>query len=86
MPKTHNNEGEDALHPVGKNFMVQCVGYRGLAHRNSAGQWKSIFGNKILPKKLSFIPPVEADAPALPAGQPTAPVVPTTSPVADDPE
>jgi len=57
VPKTHKNEKENILHPVGENFLVQCVGYRGLAHRNSAGEWKSILGNKTLPKKISFLLP-----------------------------
>jgi hypothetical protein len=35
---------------IGRNVMVQCEGYRGLAHRNGAGQWKTAVGNKPLPK------------------------------------
>jgi hypothetical protein len=63
MTKTQQNERETVLHPVGKDFLVQCVGYRGLAHRNSTGQWKSSFGNKTLPKNISFIPTVDPPPP-----------------------
>jgi hypothetical protein len=72
MPKTKKYERENTLHPVGENFLVQCVGYRGLAHRNSAGQWKTVFDNKTLPKNISFIPPIQINLQALPDDQPIA--------------
>jgi hypothetical protein len=85
MTKPHKNERENILHPVGENFLVQCVGYRGLAHRNSTGQWKSIFGNKTLPKNISFIRPMQTDLQALPDGEPIPQTVPATGPVPDGP-
>jgi hypothetical protein len=85
MTKAQKIQRENALHPVGENFLVQCVGYRGLAHRNSIGQWKSIFGNKTLPKNISFIPPMQSNVQALPDGQPVSPMVPAVGPVPDGP-
>jgi hypothetical protein len=69
MTETHDGETENALHPIGQNFLVQCVGYRGLAYRNKDGRWKSIFGNKTLPKKISFLPSVQTSPPASSEGQ-----------------
>ncbi|MFZ0829315.1 MAG: hypothetical protein WAO02_18035 [Verrucomicrobiia bacterium] len=40
----------------GRDVLVQCEGYRGLAHQDGAGQWKSAFGNKTLPKFVIVIP------------------------------
>jgi hypothetical protein len=85
MPKTKRNDRENTLHPIGENFLVQCVGYRGLAHRNSAGQWKSLFGNKTLPKNISFIPPVPTHVQVLPDDQPTPLIVPASDPVPGGP-
>ena len=61
--------------------MVQCVGYRGLAYRNSRGQWKSILGNKTLPENLIFLPPMQANLPVQPDDLPFPVIVPTTGPV-----
>jgi hypothetical protein len=66
MTESEENKKENALHPVGQNFLVQCVGYRGLAHRNMDGEWKSIFTNRTLPRKISFLPPVETIPQTLP--------------------
>jgi hypothetical protein len=40
---------------MGKRFLVQCVGYRGLAYQNSSGQWKASGSNKKLPAEVDVI-------------------------------
>ena len=70
MTEIDKSKRENSLHPVGQNFLVQCVGYRGLAHRNRDGEWKIIFSNRTLPEKLSFLPPVPTTLPTLPDVQP----------------
>jgi hypothetical protein len=85
MTKAHNMENENALHPVGKYFLVQCEGYRGLACRNSAGEWKSILRNKTLPKIFNFFPSAQTDVPALPDSLPIPLIVPPAGPVPDGP-
>ena len=85
MTKAHKTERENTLHPVGKYFLVQCVGYRGLARRNSTGEWKSILRNKTLPRIISFLTPMQTDLPALPDGQPIPLIVPPAGPVPDGP-
>ena len=47
---------KSALPAIGRNVLVQCEGFRGLAHLNKAGHWKTAFGNKLLPKYVSIIP------------------------------
>ena len=69
MTSIDNNEKENTLHPVGRNFLVQCVGYRGWAHRNRNGQWKTIFSDVTLPTDLSFIPLIKTILPAFGGGQ-----------------
>ena len=69
MTSIDSNEKENTLHPVGLNFLVQCVGYRGWAHRNGKGQWKTIFSDLTLPTDLSFIPPFLTTLPAFEGGQ-----------------
>ena len=54
--KTRNEKCKVILPPVGQNVMVQCEGFRGLAYLTSVGEWKSVFGNKILPKVFEFYP------------------------------
>ena len=83
MPKIRKNETENTVHPVGQNFLVDCVGYRGLAHRNRFGQWKSIFGDKTLPKNLTFIPPIQTNLQVLPDDQSIPVIVPAADPVLD---
>jgi hypothetical protein len=56
-----------------------------LAHRNSGGDWLSIFTNRILPKKLSFLPPVQTILPTLPDVQPGSVIVPAVGLVPDEP-
>ena len=85
MTEIDKNKRENALHPVGQNFLVQCVGYRGLAHRNRNGEWQSIFTKRILPKKLSFLPPVPTSLPTLPDVQPGSLVELPISPDANGP-
>jgi len=41
---------------IGRHFLVQCVGYRGLAYQNRLGQWKAMNSNRILPKEIEIIP------------------------------
>ena len=71
MTKAQKLAKENILHPVGEYFLVQCEGYRGMACRTSSGEWKSILGNKTLPKIFSFLPPVQTELPALPDGLPS---------------
>ena len=40
---------------IGKRFLVQCVGYRGLAYQNRAGQWKASGSHKKLPAEIDII-------------------------------
>jgi hypothetical protein len=54
--KARNEKCKVILPPVGRNVLVQCEGFRGLAYLNSAGEWKSAFSNKILPKVFEFNP------------------------------
>jgi hypothetical protein len=42
MPKSVKLN-EIGLPPIGKEVLVQCEGFRGLAYRNHAGRWKSVF-------------------------------------------
>lgn len=44
-----------ALPPVGQKVMVQCEGYRGLAYRTNAGQWRTTNSNKRLPKDVEIL-------------------------------
>ena len=46
---------ENPQFEVGKRFLVQCVGYRGLAYQNSSGQWKASGSNKKLPVLIDHI-------------------------------
>jgi hypothetical protein len=72
MTKIQKMEKENRLHPVGKYFLVECEGFRGMACRNSSGEWKSRLHNSTLPKIFNFFPPVQADLPVLPDEQPAA--------------
>jgi hypothetical protein len=40
---------------IGKRFLVQCIGYRGLAYQNGSGQWRTSRGNKKLPVEVDII-------------------------------
>jgi hypothetical protein len=40
---------------AGHHSLVQCVGYRGLAYQNSAGQWRTLNSNKRLPQPVEII-------------------------------
>jgi GH24 family phage-related lysozyme (muramidase) len=57
VPKSENKTRKAELPPVGRQVMVQCEGFRGLAYRDSKGIWKSVIGNKTLPEVMEFCPP-----------------------------
>jgi hypothetical protein len=40
---------------VGQQVLVQCVGFRGLAYRNSAGQWKTVADGRNLPMDIQIL-------------------------------
>jgi hypothetical protein len=54
MPKSVKLN-EIGLPPIGKEVLVQCEGFRGLAYRNDAGRWISVFGEMNLPKYVEII-------------------------------
>jgi hypothetical protein len=59
VPKTFGSKkqnSEAALPPAGQKVLVQCEGYRGLAYRNSAGQWKTAVDRRNLPKDVEILP------------------------------
>jgi hypothetical protein len=43
------------LPPIGQNVLIQCEGYRGMANRDSEGQWWSAFERHKLSKIIDFI-------------------------------
>jgi len=51
--KTKKRKAE--LPPVYHRVLVQCIGYRGLAYRDLAGQWKSASDNRKLPKDVEIL-------------------------------
>jgi hypothetical protein len=52
-PQKKNIKAE--LPAFGQKVMVQCIGYRGLAYRNSTGQWKAADDNRNLPKYIEIL-------------------------------
>ena len=54
MPKIAKRN-EIKLPQIGKEVLVQCEGFRGLAYRNHGGRWKSVAGKKNLPKYVEII-------------------------------
>ena len=54
MPKIAKRD-EIEFPPMGKEVLVQCVGFRGLACRNHTGRWTSVVGKKDLPKYIEII-------------------------------
>ena len=41
--------------PFYQQALVQCEGFRGLAYRNLAGQWKTVIGNRALTKAIEIV-------------------------------
>ena len=59
VPKNFGSKKKDseaALPPAGQKVLVQCQGYRGLAYRNSTGQWKTAVDRRNLPKDVEILP------------------------------
>jgi hypothetical protein len=46
---------EITLPPIGQNVLIQCEGYRGMANRDSQGQWWSAFERHKLSTIIDFI-------------------------------
>ena len=55
MEKRMEKRNEAKLPPVGKEVLVQCEGFRGLACRNDIGRWKTVMGKIDLPKHVEII-------------------------------
>jgi hypothetical protein len=55
MEKRIEKSTEAELPPVGKEVLVQCEGFRGLARRNDTGRWKSVIGKMDLPRYVEII-------------------------------
>jgi hypothetical protein len=54
VPKIAKHD-EIELPPIGKEVLVQCEGFRGLAYRNYTGRWTSVVEKKDLPKYIEII-------------------------------
>jgi hypothetical protein len=44
------------LSPLGLDVMVQCEGFRCLAHRTIDGKWRAAFGDSELENVIRFFP------------------------------
>ena len=53
--ETQKNNRKAGLPLVGQKVLVQCEGFRGLAYRNSGGQWKAAADNRNLPKHIEIL-------------------------------
>lgn len=49
-------ESDGQLPPVGVNVIVQCDGYRCLAHRTRDGKWVTTFSNIELKNVIRVLP------------------------------
>jgi hypothetical protein len=53
--ETKKKKRKVVLPPFYHQVLVQCEGFRGLAYRNVAGQWKSVADNRVLPKVIEIL-------------------------------
>jgi hypothetical protein len=54
-PKIQKKNLKAELPAFGQKAIVQCEGYRGLAYRNNAGQWRTAADNRNLPKYIEIL-------------------------------